>query len=117
MSRGKDTVITKSSPPDPERETYLSLLKGAVSPSEKNVKVKVKKENAGFMTPHGGKSPPDQKKETYANLLKNTIKVRGVEVKDADDDEDEKEKITIKMTDDYRNTDYERNSPNLLPKK
>ena len=115
MSRGKDTVITKSAPPDPERETYLSLLKGAVTPTEKNVKVKVKKENAGVMTPHGGKSPPDQKRETYANLLKDTVKVKGVKIEDSD--EDEKEKIHIKMTDDYRNADYERNSPNLLPKK
>lgn len=81
MSRGRDTVVTKSNPPDPERETYLSLLKGSVSPSEKSVKVKIKKENAGYMTPHGGETPPDQKRETYANLLKDTVKVQQIKTK------------------------------------
>jgi hypothetical protein len=81
MSRGRDTVVTKSGRPAPEDETYVSLLKGSVSPNEKNIKVKIKKENAGVMTPHGGKTPPDQKRETYANLLKDTIKVNHVKIK------------------------------------
>ena len=88
MSRGKDTVIQNTGKPDPEDETYLSLLKGTVSPSEKMVKVKVKKENAGFMTPHGGKSPPDQSRETYTNLLKDTIKVKSIKVKKDKDSKD-----------------------------
>ena len=46
MSRGKDTVIQNTGKPNPEDETYLSLLKGTVSPSEKNIKVKIKKENS-----------------------------------------------------------------------
>jgi hypothetical protein len=94
MSRGKDTVIQNAGRPDPEDETYLSLLKGTVSPSEKMVKVKVKKENSGFMTPFGGKTPPDQSRETYANLLKNTVKVQRVKTKKDSEDEDLKKQST-----------------------
>jgi len=104
MSRGKDTVI-QSGNPKSEDETYLSLLKGTVSPSEKMVKVKVKKENAGFMTPHGGKSPPDQSRETYSNLLKDTIKVQQVKLKKDSKDKDlkkHKSSVHIRMTDDKR---------------
>ena len=120
MSRGKDTVIQNTGQPNPEDETYLSLLKGTVSPSEKMVKVKVKKENAGFMTPHGGKSPPDQSRETYTNLLKDTVKVQQVKIKKERQDKNlkkHKSTVNIRMTDDRRNADLEANSPNLLPKK
>jgi len=120
MSRGKDTVIQNTGKPNPEDETYLSLLKGTVSPSEKNIKVKIKKENSGFITPHGGKTPPDQSRETYTNLLKDTVKVQQVKLKKMNQDKDlakNKSTVHIKMTDDHRNADYERNSPGMLPKK
>jgi len=120
MSRGKDTVIQNTGKPNPEDETYLSLLKGTVSPSEKMVKVKVKKENAGLITPHGGKTPPDQSRETYTNLLKDTVKVQQVKIKkDREDKELKKHKSTvhIKMTDDHRNTNRTANYPGLLSKK
>jgi len=118
MSRGKDTVIQNTGKPNPEDETYLSLLKGTATPTEKSVKVKIKKENAGFMTPHGGKSPPDQSRETYANLLKDTIKVQQVNLKKDGKSKDlkkHKSTVHIRMTDDTRNADYERNAPNMLP--
>jgi len=115
MSRGKDTVIQNTGRPNPEDETYLSLLKGTVSPSEKMVKVKVKKENAGFMTPHGGKTPPDQSRETYTNLLKDTIKVQQVKIKK--NLEKHKSAVKIRMTDDHRNTNRSANYPDLLSKK
>jgi len=117
MSRGKDTVIQNTGQPNPEDETYLSLLKGA---SSDKLKVKIKKENAGFMTPHGGKSPPDQSRETYANLLKDTVKAKGIKIKkDSEDDdlEDHKSTVHIRMTDDHRNTNRAANYPGLLSKK
>lgn len=117
MSRGKDTVIQKTGKPDPEDETYLSLLKGTVTPTEKHVKVTVKKENSGFMTPHGGKTPPDQSRETYANLLKDTVKVQQVKVKKNNDLKKHKSTVHIKMTDDHRNANYERNYPGMLSTK
>ncbi len=120
MSRGKDTVIQNTGKPNPEDETYLSLLKGTVSPSEKMVKVKVKKENAGFITPHGGKSPPDQGRETYANLLKDTVKAQKITIKKDEPDKDlkkHKSTVHIRMTDDHRNTNRAANYPGLLSKK
>jgi len=121
MSRGKDTVIQNTGQPNPEDETYLSLLKGTVSPSEKMVKVNVKKENAGFMTPHGGKSPPDQSRETYANLLKDTIKVNSVKIKKEKQDKNlkkHKSPVHIRMTDDTRTTTHTAsNTPGLLSSK
>ena len=119
MSRGKSTII-QSARPNPEDETYLSLLKGTVSPTDKMVKVKIKKENAGLTTPHGGKSPPDQSRETYANLLKDTVKVQQIKIKKNSEDKDleaHKSTVHIRMTDDHRNADTEKNSPNMLPVK
>ena len=77
----QDTVIGQGTAPDPEDETYLSLLKGTAKKS--GIRVKIKKENAGLMTPHSqGESPPDPSRETAANLLKNTIKVKKIEIED-----------------------------------
>jgi hypothetical protein len=75
----QDTVVGQGTAPDPEDETYLSLLKG--TGKKKGIRVKIKKENAGLTTPHG-KGPPDPSRETYTNLLKNTIKVKKIKIKD-----------------------------------
>jgi len=57
----QDTVTGQGSTPNPEDETYLSLLKGTIK--KKGIRVKIKKENAGLTTPHG-KGPPDPSRET-----------------------------------------------------
>ena len=84
----QDTVTGQGSTPNPEDETYLSLLKGTVK--KKGIRVKIKKENAGLTTPHG-KGPPDPSRETYTNLLKHTIKVKKIEVDEEDESPDSDE--------------------------
>jgi len=113
----KDTVTGQGTAPDPADETYLSLLKGTGTPKEKSIRVKVKKENAGLMTPHGP-GPPDHDKETYTNLLKDTVKVKKVKVKKEEknvkqkQDEDlEKHKFTVKV----RAKDHRKADPDLSP--
>jgi len=73
----QDTVIGQGTAPDPEDETYLSLLKGTAKKS--GIRVKIKKENSGLMTPYGN-GPPEPSRETAATLLKNTIKVKKIKV-------------------------------------
>ncbi len=131
MSRGRDTVIQGTGLPDPERETYLTLLKGSVAPSDKAVKVdivkkdkEVKKENyanpSTFMTPHGGQTPPAQDRETYTNLLKNSVKAEKVKIKKEKTDKElrkHKSAVHMRMTDDRRSANYHNTSPDLLPQK
>ena len=97
----QDTVLGQGTAPDPEDETYLSLLKG--TSKKKGIQVKVKKENAGLTTPHGP-GPPDHDKETYTNLLKGTVKVKKVKIKkeeknwkEKQDEELEKHKTTVNV--------------------
>jgi hypothetical protein len=134
MSRGRDTVIQGTGLPDPERETYLTLLKGSVAPSDKAVKVivakkdkdAIKKENyanpSTYMTPHGGETPPDQDKETYTNLLKKSVKAEKVKIKKEakevklSDLKKYKSAVHIRMTDDRRSAN-DNTSPDLLPQK
>ena len=78
----QDTVVGQGTAPNPEDETYLSLLKG--TGKKKGIRVKIKKENAGLTTPHG-KGPPDPSRETYTNLLKDTIKVKKIKIEDDED--------------------------------
>lgn len=77
-----DTVVGQGTSPNPEDETYLSLLKG--TGKKKNIQVKIKKEDApqviAVSTPHAT-SPPDPDKESYTNLLKGTTKVKKVKIK------------------------------------
>lgn len=81
----QDTVTGKGTSPNPEDETYLSLIKGTGTPREKSIRVKIKKENAGVTTPHGP-GQPDHDRETYTNLLKDTVKVKKVKIKKEDSD-------------------------------
>ena len=115
----QDTVLGQGSSPDPEDETYLSLIKGTYK--RKGIRVKVKKENAGVTTPYGsGASPPDHDRETYTNLLKDTVKVKKVKVKKEEkslkrkqDEELEKHKTTINIR--KPSKDYRQAEANLTP--